>query len=225
MAPLRLNSSPVRQLIAGTLVVAVLIAIEIAVLSSSSAGPPPRQLESMFQDDDHLVYTTTPVATATLDRLERLGVDPIRVTMLWKAVAPEPTSATAPPGFKAADPAAYPAAAWAPYDRLVSLARARGITVLFNITAPGPAWAMARRATPPAYADHWMPSAAAFGQFVAAVGRRYSGSYTPAGSPVALPAVRDWSIWNEPNQPGWLAPQLRSGRRASPAPALYREIR
>jgi hypothetical protein len=221
MAPLRLNSSPVRQLIAGTLVVAAAIAIEIAVLSSSSAGPPPRHLESMFQDDDHLVYTTTSVATATLDRLQRLGVDTIRVTMLWKALAPQPTSATAPPGFSASDPAAYPAAAWAPYDRLVELARARGITVLFNITAPGPVWAMARGATPLRYADHWMPSAAAFGRFVAAVGRRYSGRYTPSGSSVALPAVRDWSIWNEPNQPGWLAPQLRSEGGLA-APGLYR---
>ncbi len=221
MAPLRLNSSPGRQLIAGTVVVAVAVAIEIAILSSSAAAPPPRYLASIFQDDDHLVYTTTPVATQTLDRLQRLGVDMIRVTMLWKAVAPQPTAATAPAGFDAADPAAYPAAAWAPYDRLVELARARGITVLFNITAPGPVWAMARGATPPTYADHWMPSAAGFGQFVAAVGRRYSGSYTPAGFPGPIPAVRDWSIWNEPNQPGWLAPQLRSEGGLA-APALYR---
>jgi hypothetical protein len=221
MAALRLLSSPVRQLIAGTLVVVVAIAIEIAVLSSSAAGPPPRHLESMFQDDDHLVYTSTAIATATLDRLERLGVDTIRVTMLWKAVAPQPTLGTAPPGFDAADPAAYPAAGWAPYDRLVELARTRAIAVLFNVTAPGPLWAMARGAPTPRYADHWMPAAAAFGRFVAAVGRRYSGSYKPPGSSVALPAVRYWSIWNEPNQPGWLAPQLRSEGGLA-APALYR---
>ena len=42
-------------------------------------------------------------------------------------------------------------------------------------------------------------------------GRRYSGSYAlpaAAGVPaVRLPRVNYWSIWNEPNQPGWLAPQ------------------
>jgi hypothetical protein len=221
MAPLRLNSSRVRQLIAGTLVVVIAVAIEIAVLSSSAAGPPPRHLESMFQDDDHLVYATTPVATATLDRLQRLGVDTIRVTMLWKAIAPQSTSGSAPAGFDASDPAAYPPAAWAPYDRLVELARARGIAVLFNITAPGPLWAMGRGAPAAKYADHWMPSAAAFGQFVAAAGRRYSGSYSPPGTSASLPAVRNWSIWNEPNQPGWLAPQLRSEGGLA-APALYR---
>jgi hypothetical protein len=224
MAALRLLSSPSRQLIAGLAVVAVAVIVEIIVLSSSASGPPPRYLQSMFQDDDQLVYTTTAGATSTLDRLKQLGVDSIRVTMLWKAVAPQPTSTTAPAGFDASNPAAYPAINWAPYDRLVALARARGIAVLFNITAPGPLWAMGRGAPSARYADHWMPSAAAFGQFVAAVGRRYSGGYTPPGASAPLAAVRAWTIWNEPNQPGWLAPQWQTagGQTSMLAPALYR---
>src|SRR5436305_11234102 len=145
MAPLRrLLSSPTRQLLAGLLVIAVAVIVEIIVLSSSSSSPSSsssrpasRYLQSMFQDDDKLVYTSTAGATATLDRLKRLGVDSIRVTMLWKAVAPQPTAATAPAGFHAGDPAAYPAINWAAYDRLAALARARGIAVLFNLTAPG----------------------------------------------------------------------------------------
>ena len=92
MADLRLISTPVRQLIAGTLVVAVAVIIEIVVLSSSSTAPPPRYLESMFQDDDHLVYTSTTTVAATLDRLRRLGVDTIRVTMLWSSRAPGESS-------------------------------------------------------------------------------------------------------------------------------------
>jgi hypothetical protein len=224
MAALRLISSPMRQLIAGLLVVAVAVIVEVIVLSSSSSGPPPRYVQSVFQDDDHLLYTSTPTATNTLDQLKRLGVDTIRVTVLWKAVAPAPTSATMPAGFAAGDPAAYPATSWAPYDRLVTLARSRGITVDFNLTAPGPLWAMDRGAPSARYADHWMPSAADFGQFVAAVGRRYSGTYHPRGSASPLPRVGYWSIWNEPNQPGWLAPQWQSagGRIAMLAPALYR---
>ena len=83
----------------------------------------------MFQDDDQLVYTSTAGATSTLDRLKRLGVDSMRVTMLWKAIAPAPTSTAAPAGFDASNPASYPALDWAPYDRLVALARARGIAV------------------------------------------------------------------------------------------------
>jgi hypothetical protein len=224
MAALRLLSSPLRQLVAGLLVVAIAVIVEVAVLSSSSSGPAPRYLQSMFQDDDHLVYTSTATATSTLDALKRLGVDTIRVTMLWKAIAPQPTSATMPAGFAAGDPASYPAVAWAPYDRLVTLARARGITVDFNLTAPGPVWAMERGAPSARYADHWIPSAAGFGQFVAAVGRRYSGGYTPRGFGSPLPRVDYWSIWNEPNQPGWLAPQWQTegGRTSMLAPALYR---
>src|SRR5205807_4623689 len=115
----RLLSSPTRQLIAGLLVIAVAVIVEVVVLSSTSSGPPPRYLQSMFQDDDKLVYTSTTGATTTLDRLKRLGVDSIRVTMLWKAIAPQPTATTPPPGFDARNPAAYPAINWAPYDRLV----------------------------------------------------------------------------------------------------------
>src|SRR5947209_18683717 len=127
MAALRSISSPARQLIAGALVLAAALVVEIAVLSSAASAPPRHLMESMFQDDDHLVYASTAIATATLDRLERLGVDTIRVTVLWKAIAPRSTSPTAPPGFRATDPAAYPAAAWSPYDRLVALAQARRI--------------------------------------------------------------------------------------------------
>ena len=223
MAALRLLSSPMRQLIAGLLVVAIALIVEIVVLASSS-GPSPRYLESMFQDDDHLLYASTVTATSTLDRLEQLGVDTIRVTMLWKAISPSPTSRTPPAGFVASNPASYPAAAWAPYDRLVVLARARGITVDFNITAPGPLWAMASGAPTPRYADHWMPSAGEFGRFVAAVGRRYSGGYTPPGLRAPLPRVHYWSIWNEPNQPGWLAPQWQAtaGQPTMLSPSLYR---
>ena len=224
MAALRPLSSPTRQLLAGLLVIAVAVTIELVVLSSSSSSPSPRYLESMFQDDNHLVYASTPTATRTLDMLRSLGVDTIRVTMLWKAIAPQPGSATAPPGFDPRNPGGYPAVNWAPYDRLVVLARARGIKVDFNLTAPGPLWAMARGAPSARYSDHWSPSAGQFGAFVAAVGRRYSGSYRLPGIRAPLPRVSYWSIWNEPNQPGWLAPQWQTagGQRTMLSPALYR---
>jgi hypothetical protein len=59
---------------------------------------------------------------------------------------------------------------------------------------------------------------------VAAVGRRYSGSYRPAAAGAPLPRVSYWSIWNEPNQPGWLAPQWQQsgGQLTMLSPSLYR---
>ena len=56
-------------------------------------------------------------------------------------------------------------------------------------------------------ADRFEPSARAFGRFVTAVARRYSGRYVPSGAGSPIPRVDFWSVWNEPNQPGWLAPQ------------------
>ena len=63
-----------------------------------------------------------------------------------------------------------------------------------------------------------------FYKFVQALGTRYSGHYKPPGSTTALPRVSYWSVWNEPNQPGWLSPQWRSSRSgpAMEGPVLYR---
>lgn len=83
----------------------------------------------------------------------------------------------------------------------------------FDVTAPGPRWAMRPGAPQPSQVNHFEPSAADFGRFVLALGRRYTGSYVPAGAAAPLPRVGYWSIWNEPNQPGWLAPQ------SAPVPA------
>jgi hypothetical protein len=215
--------------VAGMLSAVALLRAPADVSSSSAAGPPPRgPLESMLQDDRELIYSRGPTVTRTLDQLRSLGVDRLRLTILWAAIAPRSQSSVRPAGFDAADPAAYPASAWAPYDRVLRMARARGIGVDFDLTAPGPRWAM--NGKPPAAlateADHYEPSAAAFGQFVRAVARRYSGAYRPPGARAVLPRVGYWSIWNEPNQPGWLAPQTATvdGRRSIVAARLDRGL-
>lgn len=195
-------------------------AVVIALTGPSATRPAlSHQVESLFQDDDHLIYASTATVSQTLDTLASLGVQRIRATVLWRDIAPDPTSARAPAGFDPTNPADYPAASWMPYDRLVELAAARGIGVDFNVGAPGPRWGMGTGAPNARFATHWYPSAPRFGRFVTALGRRYSGAYTgAAGRPV--PRVSYWSIWNEPNQPGWLAPQWRGSQRV--APVLYR---
>jgi hypothetical protein len=47
----------------------------------------------------------------------------------------------------------------------------------------------------------------------------------PSGEP-PLPRVDYWSLWNEPNQPGWLAPQWshKNKRWNEAAPAIYRGL-
>ena len=224
------------QVLAGLVVVVVALVV-VAVTSGSGArrtnsvSPGPgtgtrasgRALGSMFQDDQHLIYSSTPIVTRTLDILKGLGVNQIRATVVWKDLAPNADSRAAPSNFAATSPSAYPANLWLPYDRLDELARARGMTVNFNVTDPGPLWAMGPGGSPH-YADHWMPSSVAFGRFVQALGTRYSGRYVPSGGHGPLPRVSFWSIWNEPNQPGWLAPQWRTsaGGPVMEAPVLYR---
>ena len=70
----------------------------------------------------------------------------------------------------------------------------------------------------------WKPSAAEFGQFVHAVGTRYSGHYTPAGASTPLPRISFWSIWNEPNYGVDLSPQAIDQSRVEVSPRLYRGL-
>jgi len=252
--------------------IAVIAAVAAFVPSAARASHAP---ESIFQDDDHLIYADTATVTHTLNLLKALGVDRIRVTIEWSNIAPDPTSPTEPAGFDATDPADYTLAtfggssgAWAPYDRVIELAEARGIGVDFNVTAPGPLWAMQPAPVTTQFgtrpANHYEPSATDFGEFVQALGTRYSGTYVPPAPPAtttttttttnplpitipqlppltstastattstatvagALPRVHYWSIWNEPDQPGWLAPQWRTvrGQRVPDSPRLYRAL-
>ncbi len=226
MSPIRSRSRPSSVLLAAGLAIVAAVVVAIALLVSSSSGdhPPRGPVESIFQDDQLLLYSPQQTVVKTLDTLRALGVDRVRASVLWLALAPAATSRTEPSNFHATDPSAYGAAAWAPYDRLTELAAARRIGVDFNVTAPGPSWAMAHPA-PAKYATHYRVNPTDFGQFVAAVGARYSGTYVPAGATgKPLPRVNYWSIWNEPNQPGWLAPQWASvgGTKVMVSPGLYR---
>ena len=253
---------------------AILAAALLALGAGAGAAAPvahanPSQ-ESTFQDDDLLLYNTPTGMKNTLDTLRALGVQRVRVSLIWAVVAPDALS-TQRPRFDATDPAAYPNGSWNRYDALLTAAQERGIAVNFDLMDPAPLWATGRmpRNGRQDIADVYNPSAAEFGQFVAAVGKRYSGSYTlpaaPAPAPApppqppsssggnpltqllgpgqgpssnpppppppqppgaTLPRVDYWSIWNEPNQGGWLAPQWTTTGHGfvEAAPRLYRGL-
>jgi hypothetical protein len=219
-----MRGARVRVAALAALVAAAATLVVVLLVGSGSSAHPRGLLESMFQDDQYLLYSPTPKVIKSLDILRRLGVDRVRVQVLWLALAPAPMSAVKPAGFDATKPRDYPTAQWAPYDRVVRLARARGLSVNFDVTAPGPLWAMRRPADDPRLAFVYAPKPAAFKQFVIALGRRYSGKFVPPRDRQPLPRVNYWSIWNEPNQDGWLAPQWRTvlGGRMMNSPRLYR---
>jgi hypothetical protein len=166
----------------------------------------------------------TPAQTAqNVDVLRQLGVDVIRLYMPWNQLAPNPDSRKRP-NFNAADPASYSAATWAIYDTIIRDATAKGIGIDLTVGAHVPLWATGANAPPGGPHLQWEPSASEYGQFMRAVGKRYSGSYKPPGSSTPLPRVKFWAIWNEPNYGVDLAPQAIDNSTVEVAPRLYRGL-
>ena len=200
----------------------VLLLLALALLPARAVAAPDQ--EATMQDDDSFLYTTPAKRRKALDKAAALGVDRIRATVLWAAVAPDDTKRKKPAGFDSADPSSYPPGTWTNYDELVREANARDIGVNFNLTGPSPYWAN-KKPPRPDIVDNFEPSPKEFANFVTAVGRRYSGSFADSitGNP---PRVNYWSIWNEPNHSGWLTPtwDKRKGKFVERSASLYREL-
>src|SRR3954447_7573811 len=187
-----------------SLVIALVLGSALLVPAAAQAS---QNQMSIMMDDDLLVYRNDSTAARALTQMKSLGVDTIRVTVLWSVVAnnARPTKAEIAKlkgrakekarrqarRFKATNPSTYPAQNWDRYDNLLKAAQDRGIRVYFNITGPGPLWASTK---PPKNVKvpigTYKPKIGAFKQFVTAVGARYSGTYKDEnGSRGALPRV------------------------------------
>jgi hypothetical protein len=135
--------------------------------------------------------------------LHNLRAQIVRITLWWGGpigvAKKQPKNPTNP---------ADPAYNWDAYDRAVQDAAKYKIKVLFSIVGT-PAWANGGRA-----ARYAPTRPVALQNFATAAAKRYSGTFEPTTDEPALPAVRLWLAWNEPNNPVFLAPQYRkvSGR-------------
>ncbi len=200
----------------------ILLLMLLAMPASASAS---KSQESMFQDDDRFIYTTIKKRKKALDEAKALGVDRLRVTVLWRAIAPKPTKKKKPKRFNAADPGAYPPGIWTNYDLLAKEAAKRGIELNFNITGPSPTWANGK-APRKDIQDNFEPDPKEFKKFVMAVGKRYSGKSVDGPYGYDLPRVNYFSIWNEPNHSGWLTPTWDKikGKFVQRSASLYREL-
>ncbi len=215
-----------------------------ALLAPAAAQANPDQ-SSIMMDDDLLVYRGPVTAQSTMAQMKSLGVDTIRVTVLWSVVAERARFTSAEikmlrgkkarrlaklqtKRFRATSPKTYPRTNWDRYDDLVRIAKTVGLRVYFNVTGPGPKWAHKK---PPRFqrnlAKTYKPKASYFKQYVTAIGKRYSGTYRDENQGRGtLPRVNMWSLWNEPNQAGWLSPQWEKvGRkRILVSPMLFRKL-
>ena len=137
-----------------------------------------------------------------LDDATSLGVKSLRIVLTWQGVAPDAGSRVKPK-FDATDPAAYD---WSRYDALVDAAQQKGWKVLMTPSGPTPRWA-----TNGAKDSVTRPSPNEFRMFVQAAATHFNSK------------VDTWSIWNEPNQPQFLAPQY-SARHNPLSPRIYRNL-
>lgn len=221
-----------------------ILALVLGALCAPAAQASPTQT-SIMMDDDLLVYRDDSTAFKTLTQMKSLGVDTARVTVLWKVVAENAKLSKAEIAkirgrkaraaarrqakrFRASDPKTYPRQNWDRFDNLVTSAKRIGIRIYFNLTGPGPRFAHEKppkgfRGVRAAY----RPKPSAFRSFARAVGKRFNGGYTDEnGCRCVLPRVSFWSLWNEPNQAGWLSPQWDRirGKRIPVAPQLFRKL-
>ena len=233
----RLTSPPGLAAIAGPLSVAAAVVVLVLGLSgcggggggkSSSSTSSSLPATNAHRDNLQTIFTEGSAITQDpgdeIARLHALGVDRVRVSFTWGAIAPDGTSSKKP-HFDASDPNAYPAANWAPFDTIARDLQADHMTLDLVLAPPPPQWA-AGKGIPQDGNPHpyWKPNVHDYEQFVEAVGKRYSGHFTPKGASSPLPRENFWSIWNEPNLGVMLAPQTVHGATVEFSPARYREL-
>ncbi|HEU6443880.1 MAG TPA: hypothetical protein VFL61_02355 [Gaiellaceae bacterium] len=185
--------------------VSLLAAVGVAVAASASAEP--AASEAKYQTlrsgmlvgfyDDEQVYGRTDWAFRQLRGL-RAGI--VRITIDWATVARRRPARPADPADSAYN--------WTAVDRVVAEAKLNRVRVLATIYGT-PRWAgRAKNRLPRRVTDLRL--------FAHAAARRYSGTYQVKPSenePArALPAIRHWLAWNEPNNPVFLKPQWKRFR-------------
>jgi hypothetical protein len=206
--------------------IALVLASTLMAMASASALASTQQ-EALFQDNGALASNPN----GTLQQLRLLGVGRVRVAVHWMLIAPSPGSRRRPHGFNATNPAAYPKRNWTVLDEIVRDAQAQKVMINFNVVGGAPKWATGPGEPRDNRNFNWEPSSREFGSFVRALGIRYSGNYDPRtksvrpGNAGDLPAVRQWSIWNEPDYGPSLAPQGIPGNLGiEKSPSMYRSV-
>ena len=174
----------------------LLIGLALALLAGVMPATAAAGLELGVQDDAFL-SSAEPNAWPLA---RELRPDVIRYNVDWSSVAHVRPAQASEPGD--------PAYQWAPTDKIVLGAASLGARALLTIVQ-APAWANGGGAPRVAPLD-----ARDYGAFCRAVATRYSGSYVPPGAEAPLPAVKSFTVWNEPNRGQFLEPQGAHGFEA-----------
>ena len=192
------------RVVIGLVALAAVIAVVAgAVVLSGGDDAPPIGAVAAVQDD-HLPVDPIDTIPARLDLLAATGTTTTRVDLFWGDIAPS----------KPADPTnpADPAYDFSRADLIMLGLAKRDITPIVSVYNT-PTWASADPPSP-GRVNTATPDPAAYGDFMAALATRYSGTFTSPGGE-KLPEVRHFEIWNEPNLSAFLAPQFENGRPVS----------
>jgi hypothetical protein len=202
------NSKTLRTL------VYALLAVMAVLVAPTAANAGSGQL-SLMQDDAEMFGDRGEDPAAAMKEMKELGVDVLRTNVLFYRIYDDYTDRTKPAGFDPSDPNSPQYTRWGPTDRIVDLAKANGIKVLFTVSGPGPHWSSEQ---PSKCRGNklcaYRPDPKVFGQFVEAVAKRYRGRV-------------DWySLYNEPNIKTWVTPQFTrtSAGRVETAGVIYRKL-
>jgi hypothetical protein len=156
--------------------------------------------ESIFEDGPVLLQSGAQRQADGLTEIAGLGADTVRALVTWSDAA---------------------RGDWSRYDGFVRDAHALGLNVLLTPVGPPP---RAAEGCHRAGERSCSPSPKRYGAFVRVLARRYDGAHSDAAG--VLPRVDRWSLWNEPNQASWLAPQYarRHGHLVEVGALRYRKL-
>ena len=150
---------------------------------------------------------------AVRDRLFDEGVSAganwARIGIGWAGIAPVRPAAPTDPGD--------PVYRWGGVDAALRDAAARGQAVMVTLVT-APSWAEGAGRPGWVREGTWKPDPAAFARFGRALATRYDGRYPdPLRPGYALPRVKYFEAWNEPNLANFLSPQEEGGQKVAAA--------
>ncbi|HEX6458682.1 MAG TPA: hypothetical protein VF032_07185 [Thermoleophilaceae bacterium] len=178
--------------------VAVALVIATSLGAAASSAHAARGMEVGLQDDAVFLYQSYYNRDLALQQAKQLGVTRLRVNVLWNRIASAQNTQKSVPSR-----VIY---SWYPYDSIVDAAKAYGIKVQMTVAGPAPAWANGKHRAG-LHNGAYRPNARLYGRFIHDVAVHFKGR------------VDRYSVWNEPNWPGWLAPYKSAPRLYA---ALYR---
>jgi hypothetical protein len=211
------------------LALAAALATGVFLTFASTTLANSRQL-SIMQDDRLFVGSGPGIQAQALADLQQLGPHTIHTVVNWRNIAPNANSTHKPSGFDGSKPQNYDPSKWDIYDSLVRGAVANGDDVQMSPAGPAPLWALkCSKKELKKYGKvkgTCKPDPKLYAAFVKAMGTRYSGTYQDENGGGALPRVKRWSIWNEPDLPSWLSPAIvKKGRTQTDVGAMvYRGL-